>query len=24
MGMIKNLNIQNTLNDALTRSAAPR
>jgi hypothetical protein len=24
MGMIKNLNIQNTLNEALTRSAAPR
>jgi hypothetical protein len=24
MGMIKNLNIQNTLNDALTHSAAPR
>jgi hypothetical protein len=24
MGMIRNLNIQNTLNEALTRSAAPR
>ncbi|MBT2325565.1 hypothetical protein J7E62_24845 [Variovorax paradoxus] len=24
MGMVKSLNIQNTLNDALTRSAAPR